>query len=288
MKLPDFENFEPFNRLRRAMGATEFGSFSLNYKGQGLTMAELDVLVSKGLDVNFEDITILEDGTLGYKDSRVLVYIRDVPDYSSYYNSKQGENLPRFHVAWCKTLNRMRQKNKFCKYVVSTKTDGKFEICRIGNSNNRKSIEELVVCRNCLDNLSFENYRDVVAQKKDQIVKNFVVLDFFEKYPRQLIFDKPRHSNLTAPLNTYSESFSQTSRELKEKLGWKCQSCGIYLGDKGLKQYLHAHHINSLKNEDDEENLEVLCLKCHAEEDGHGHMKNGKYREFLEIMSRMG
>jgi len=26
----------------------------------------------------------------------------------------------------------------------------------------------------------------------------------------------------------------------------------------------------------------------HAEEDGHGHMKNGKYREFLEVMSRMG
>ena len=283
MKLPDFENFELFNILRQLMGNAPMASFSLNHKGQNLTKAELDILVGKGIDVDFEDIKTLADGTLGYKDSRVLVYIRDVPDYIPNYGA---ERLPKFHVSWCRTLDDMHQKNKFEKYVVSVKTDGKFEICRIGNQGKRLSIEELAVCRNCLGNLSFENYRKVSKQARDIIVEEFSIGTFFEKYPRELFFHKPMHSNFTAPSNEYSGDFNRISKKLKEKLNWMCQECSIYLEKPDLRKYLHVHHLNGRKNDNSFANLKVLCLKCHAEEEGHGHMKNDEYRTFLKIHSK--
>ena len=282
MKLTNFEFFEPFNKLRHKMKADTLGSFSLNFKGQGLTKAELDILVSKGIDVGFEEINVLKDGTLAYKDSRVLIYIRDIPEYINQYN-KEEISLPKFHLAWCSTLDSMRKKNKFGKYVVSTKTDGKFEICRIRNIEKKNSLEKLIVCRNCLRSISFENYDKVNQKNKDQIVNNFTIINFFENYPRQLFLDKPNYTNYTSPLNDYSNNFNDISKKLKEKLGWKCQSCGFILNNNGMKQYLHAHHINGQKNDNREENLKIICLKCHAEEDGHGHMKNEKYWEFIQI-----
>jgi hypothetical protein len=47
-----------------------------------LTALELERLTSQdGLDISLDDLKVLEDGTLAYKDSRVLLYIRDVPIY---------------------------------------------------------------------------------------------------------------------------------------------------------------------------------------------------------------
>jgi len=285
MKLPDFEFFEPFNKLRQIMKANSLGSFSLNFKGQGLTKAELDILVSKGIDVDFEEINVLKDGTLAYKDSRVLVYIRDIPEYVRQYGNEEI-SLPKFHLAWCSTLDSMKKKNKFGKYVVSTKNDGKFEICRIGNIEKKHSLENLTVCRNCLKSISFEGYDKVSQKNRDNIVNNFTIIKFFENYPRQLFLEKPKYNNYSSPLNTYSKNFNEIAKKLKEKYGWKCQSCGYILADNEMKQYLHAHHINGQKNDNSEKNLKIICLKCHAEEDGHSHMKNEKYWEYMKKISK--
>ena len=288
MKLPDFENFEPFNKLRRAMGGVELGSFSLNYKGKGLTKEELDALFSKGIDVDFKDITKLDDGTLAYKDKRVLVYIRDIGDYSMHYkrHTSDVESLPKFHVSWCRALSEKHDKNQFGRYVVSQNVNGDFAVCVIsGNKVVRQSTERLRICKNCLEIIGWEEYsRTMQPDQKTQIVSKFLIPDFFEKYPRELVHRKPEHSDLTSPLNMYSEDFGEIGTRLKEKLNWECQGCNRNLGEKHLRKYLHVHHINSQKNDNRGDNLKALCLKCHAEEDGHGHMKNERYREFLKIL----
>ncbi len=81
MKLPDFIKFEPLNFLRRQMGLgeNEFTPLTITVRPSELTSSELELLSSgEGIEVSFEDLTILHDGTLAYKDSRVLLYIRDV------------------------------------------------------------------------------------------------------------------------------------------------------------------------------------------------------------------
>src|SRR5262249_15899590 len=131
MKLPDFTHDLSLNALRRAMGATAPGGFSPSYRPSLLTQDELDQLAGGGIDVTFDEITKLEDGTLGYKDSRVLVYIRDVSTYGGDFT------LPRFHVAYCRTLDEMRAARRFERYVVATRDDGQFWIHKISNGQKR-------------------------------------------------------------------------------------------------------------------------------------------------------
>ena len=77
-----------------------------------MTLAELEQLATDGKDVSIEDVAVLEDGTFSYKDSRVIIYIRD------------QKWIPRFHIADCKTLQQQQQQNGLASYVVTTHADG--------------------------------------------------------------------------------------------------------------------------------------------------------------------
>src|SRR3954463_3777323 len=115
MKLPDFTKFEPLNGLKGRMSIPRdvYGSFSLSIDRNHLTIAELDLLTSgEGIDVSFDELTILPDGTLAYKDSRVLLYIRDI----HVYGGRDGE--PRYHLSNCTTLRDMTEKGRFERYIV--------------------------------------------------------------------------------------------------------------------------------------------------------------------------
>ena len=81
MKLPDFYDFDALNEVKRRMGIPRdvYGQFTSEERPRRLTDVEITTLKSgPGLVVPFVALTILADGTLAYKDSRVLLHIRDV------------------------------------------------------------------------------------------------------------------------------------------------------------------------------------------------------------------
>ena len=54
-----------------------------------------------------------------------------------------------------------------------------------------------------------------------------------------------------------------------------------------MQRYLHVHHINGLKYENNDENLKAVCVHCHALEPSHGHVTAMRqYREFEPIWQR--
>ena len=60
------------------------------------------------------------------------------------------------------------------------------------------------------------------------------------------------------------EAYRELCREVLERDGWRCQSCG-------RTEDLQVHHIKprSRLGDDSAENLIALCVKCH--QDAHGH-----------------
>src|SRR5690606_44249 len=142
MKLPDFFSSAALNALRQGMGIPpdRYGSFNINIDPGKLTPGELNKLTTgEGIDVKFEELTILPDGTLAYKDSRVLVYIRD-------HHAYQGEiKPPRYHFFNCRTLGEMRRNKRIDKYVVATETTGTFEINIIEGNQTRSERRKLNV-----------------------------------------------------------------------------------------------------------------------------------------------
>jgi hypothetical protein len=279
MKLPDFTDDPGLNALRRAMGATEEGNFTTQYRPNALTLEELEILSRDGIEVSIDEISRLDDGTLGYKDSRVLVYIRDVPVYGNDFK------LPKFHVAYCSTLENMKLKNRFGRYVVFTRENGKFPINKIENGKMRdRSEERLDVCQNCLNALNFDSFAFSIPRSRRQaIVRNFTIQRFFEIFPKSFHIHRPEHDHITAPINEYSSGFSEAARNYKTDVGWQCQKCGLDFADPADRKFLHVHHQNALKYDDNKENFRALCIGCHAEESQHAHMKSlTDYKEFLK------
>src|ERR1700730_12310468 len=113
MTLPNFIEFEPFNRLRRLMDAPLPNDFSSGYVINRLTRDDLDKALEgiEGVTVDdIEQVQPLPDGTLAYRDRRILLYIRD---QSSYREHDPRALLPRFHVSDCRTLKRMRAGGRY-------------------------------------------------------------------------------------------------------------------------------------------------------------------------------
>lgn len=280
MKLPDFFEFQPLNSVKVKMGIPQnvYGSLIVSIDPSRLTRLELEKLTSQdGLDISLDELTTLPDGTLAYKDSRVILYIRDVTVMSN------RENLPKFHLANCRTLRQMRENKRFERYVVKAEMSKNFNLNIIRDKNIQSQSCQLDVCQNCLDLLIFDGFRISWQQeKRNYAVKRFEIKHFFEKYPRSLHTIRPKNTNITAPLNIYTDNFKKISSDFRKEAGWICQCCKVDLSASSKRKWLHVHHKNGLKHDNDRNNLAVLCISCHAEQPFHGHIKNTPdYQEFI-------
>lgn len=98
-------------------------NFKANFEGSKAIMDSLkwEEIKTKGLDIDIEELIVKKDGTLEHGDypgQKLIVYIRD------YYS--KGDNSPKFHIYWCRTLESMKNKGRKDRYVVSQRQDGRF------------------------------------------------------------------------------------------------------------------------------------------------------------------
>lgn len=174
MKLQDFKEFDPFNRLREQMGAEHFGFFELFDPERHLTGEERSILARTGVMVPQSKVGRLLDFTLVYKNSRVAVI-----------------DLQRLHVANCHLL-------------PATVTLGVV-------TSSRAYDASLSVCPECLQLLSFQGYDEHKARKEGynrRVLERFTLEAFWRTYPpyplklgRELIkpLEYPHASSSTQP-----------------------------------------------------------------------------------------
>jgi hypothetical protein len=281
MKLTDFYKFAPLNDLRARMGIPHdvYGTLAVEISAPKLTPDELVRLYEgDGIEVGLDEARVLEDGTLIYKNARVLLYIRDVHPY------QEQIDLPKFHVANCPTLKNMNEIGRSHRYLISARVDGTFKLNVFRGSTMKTENTSLNVCQNCLGTLEFNGFKNNLTRPERTLhVSAFTPANFFEQYPRLL--DGTGHSGADlAPINAYPADFPKISTQVRAAAGWWCQEviCKYDCSPPSLRQYLHVHHLNGNRADSSRKNLKALCVECHAKQPKHSHVKNTpQYREFM-------
>ena len=142
MNLPDFSKHVELNQLQQNMGA-ELISWNSGEDWQPINIDK--ILVTTGIGIPPPDeIEYADDGTLEYGGRKLVVYIRDQYRLSD----ATREQLNRFHVADCVTLQDMRRLDNYEKYVVTYRRDGKF-IVNFLHDQVKEAERELYVCKYC-------------------------------------------------------------------------------------------------------------------------------------------
>lgn len=205
-------------------------------------------------------------GPLSIKGHQVLLYIQD---HGWRINEviENPEKGNKYHVSYCQTLERMKNIDKYEKYVATNNTSGNFFITGIDSVTNelKDAVVRLKVCQHCLSKLNYKNYKS----NKSSVFSAFSLEEFFTEY-QPLFKHQPKRKAGNAKDDNYTKDWQNISKEYRASVGWGCEKCGVILNDH--KSLLHTHHKNGVKGDNSATNLAALCILCHSEEPNHGHM----------------
>ena len=257
-------------KIRQGMGISDNEKSAFKFS---MKFSELDwkkplppeVEISRNEDGELPEEFIFTDDGFFYKGHRVILYIRDQPQYFKENTITEY----KFHLTNCATLKRMKTQNRYGKYVVSESTSGVFKVNYIRNNEVIAVEKKLHVCKDCLSKLNWKNYKKFYGTPKVKIYENFSLEEFFKTVDndnqRNFLF-LPDYTAETAPLNVYPPNWAVISKLLRTEAGFICSDCHRKIFD--IKN-LHVHHRNSIKSDCSRSNLEVLCAECHQKRHSH-------------------
>jgi hypothetical protein len=235
-------------------------------------------------EVGLDELEIPADGQ-PYLDGTgrpVFIYIRDVRLNADHATAEAAaahpEDYTRVHLTECSTISDMRRQNRFQRYVRTNSRSGALKMhltSRLGSVLS--GAIDLRVCRNCLNAMDWQGYRNKSVGEKKRAWRAFDRAIFLETYTPSFV-TRP-HGHEDDPPDTYSTDWSDVSRKARQRSGFRCEHCNVHVG-RAEAELLDVHHRDHRKVNNSPANLEVLCKLCHA--DIHSH-----YKPRLEEVTRL-
>ena len=248
---------------------------------QRLTQLGYPEPTESGFRVIKRDLTQEEQaGNIEFREDGIYLTI-DGQEYKGYMYLKYPDvarfGFPKFHITNCQT-------------VLGQRTRGQFDGRYFWHNSNKVTIEDrangnvhedinLGLCGYCRNQSSITEYSDtqgffsLLDQQEQEDINEEVEVDIFG----------------------YTLDWQQISREFRKEKEYTCESCGIQIDEPSDRRFIHVHHRSGNKLNNRRNNLECLCVLCHANKDA-THERNferrrmqadirafvDKYRERLE------
>jgi hypothetical protein len=192
---------------------------------------------------------------------------------------------PRYHVADCLTLEEMRRKGRFNRYVSTADADGYFRAEPWDFETKTRGDEvkaALAPCQNCLKALNYDGFEEKKQRDRKSIVNSFDIKKFFENY-EPIFRCLPLFDANDFPEGNYTSDWARISEEIRRNAQWKCLNCGVHLSEH--RHLLHVHHKDGNRGNNRKSNLEPLCCLCHKLKPFHEGMHiRPEYQKLLETL----
>jgi hypothetical protein len=248
----------------------QIGAVPANWTFSGVRASSppqwLVTLEETGIDVSLDDLEVdPSTGLYLYKTQQVLIYIKYTRREKVLLETNKQDS-PRFHFMDCKTIQTMKQRNLFQRYVAIARTDGLFPVVSQEQDGAELELEaKLGPCKNCLSEVDYKDY-DANPRARGMIWKNFSIEEFFSTFSSS-ISAIPADSCVAIDSARYAAEWPQISEEVRARAGWRCLECKVDVASD--RRLLHVHHVDRDKTNNWRHNLQPLCLLCHREQPGH-------------------
>lgn len=206
-----------------------------------------------GFRVIRRDLTQEEQaGNIDFREDGIYLTI-DEQEYKGYMYLKYPDvsrfGFPKFHITNCQTVIGQRNRGQF---------DGRY----FWHNSNTVTIEDrtngqvyeninLDLCSFCRSQSSITDYSDtqvffsLLDQQAQEDISQDVEVDIFG----------------------YTLDWQQISREFRKEKEYTCESCGIKVDEPSDRRFIHVHHKSGNKLNNRRNNLECVCVLCHANKD---------------------
>lgn len=227
--------------------------YSFSNLAQRLTELGYPEPKESGFSVIKRDLTQEEQaGNVEFREDSIYLNI-DGQEYKGYMYLKYPDvvrfGFPKFHITNCQTVLGQRARGQF---------DGRY----FWHNSNKVTIEDrangniyedinLSLCGYCRNQSSITEYSDtqgffsVLDQQEQEYINEKIEVDIFG----------------------YTLDWQQISREFRKEKDYTCESCGIQIDEPSDRRFIHVHHRNGNKLNNRRNNLECLCVLCHANKD---------------------
>ncbi len=254
------------------------------------------------VDADPENIVFGQNGLFYVDDkgilTRVIVHIVDKPldhfEHSAKRAVEQGEfsnpevleTAHRYHLLNCRTLRQAKKEGWRDKYKMNQNTSGNFyyRFIRHNKVFRENNNQKLHPCFHCLEQINSKHKSKLRFSRSNFSPEIF----FSEEFRENWLIDSNYVKATQSVPNCYQQDWDAISNKYKEKTGFQCEEANCRypdLSDLSMRKYLHCHHLNMDKTNNNFSNLKALCLECHANQPNHSHMKNKTYHEYCQIIN---
>lgn len=204
--------------------------------------------VSNG-SMEFRNDGIFSIGSTG-NERQVFLYMK------KYHIQQYG--LPRFHICKCQTIEDFIASGGFKSHYVKANTVP-VPVIDLDDSYIEKQISNLPLCGYCRKKIKTNANIDFgTNDTTDRFVEMLKALN-----------DDIENDTQEVDLFGYVKDWEFISKKFREEKNYTCENCGLQITDAYYRQYIHVHHINGNKLNNNYSNLRCLCLYCHAHVDSH-------------------
>ena len=191
------------------------------------------------LDFNDNGIFLIDDD--GIK-RQVFLYKR------KYHLQRYGK--PRYHVCKCSTIEEFLNGNDIPEYRRANTASVK--VLNWDDNNREETVDRLPLCKNCATKLY--KYKNMDSSDFSQILRNAVESNI------------KHETKAEVNINGYTKDWQTISSEYRKQHNYTCEKCGVRVSPFET-EFMHVHHKNKNKTDNQQSNLQCLCIKCHSEVD---------------------